>query len=264
MKTYKGSVDITKSNEAEWAAKLKGVTKITGDVRADNCLITAPLLAEVGGDVWADNGSITAPLLAEVGGDVWAYNASITAPLLAEVGGDVRAYNGSKLDLKKDYKKEIGPIVSQKVKAKIQKSFEKKKYLFCDNILTKIISKRKVGQVVFWKTKKIGSDKIVYVAQRGESYSHGETTKQASHDLRYKIAGNRDMSVYKKWTLETVKPLAEMIQAYRVITGACETGTKQWCEGKKLPPKLSVKVAIRATRGAYQAGKFAEFFKGEK
>ena len=140
--------------------------------------------------------------------------------------------------------------------------FKKKKYLLADNILSRIISRRKSGEVTIWKTNPIGRrNKIQYVVQRGEIYSHGETVKQATRDMRYKLDPNRDVSEYKKWTLATVKPIADMIRAYRCITGSCETGTRQWCEGKKLPARLSVRLAIRATRGAYQAGKFADFFK---
>ena len=103
---------------------------------------------------------------------------------------------------------------------------------------------------------------MLYVVQRGEIFSHGDTIKKASHDLRYKLT-DRNTEKYKKWTLDSVHPIADMIGAYRAITGACEDGTKQWCEGKKFPARLSVKVAIRATRGAYGADKFASFFKGE-
>jgi len=95
-----------------------------------------------------------------------------------------------------------------------------------------------------------------------EVFSHGETPKKAAHDLRYKL-GDRDTTKYKKWTLESVKPIEEVIQAYRVITGACEAGTKQWCEGRKLPAKVSIKVAVRMTREAYGGRQFAAFFSKE-
>jgi hypothetical protein len=98
------------------------------------------------------------------------------------------------------------------------------------------------------------------VVQRGNIFSHGDTAEKAIQDLRYKLA-DRDTTKYKKWKLDSVHPLADMIQAYRAITGACEAGTKQWCEGKKFPAKLSVNVAIRATKGAYRAEQFAAFFK---
>ena len=129
-----------------------------------------------------------------------------------------------------------------------------------DNILSRIVSKRKAGEVIIWKTNPIGRRvKVVYVAQRGELYAHGETPREAAHDLRFKIS-DRDTTFCAKWKPESVHTSEELIHAYRAITGACAEGTRGWCEGKKLPALMSVKVAIRLTRGAYQAGKFAEFF----
>ena len=52
-----------------------------------------------------------------------------------------------------------------------------------------------------------------------------------------------------------------MIQAYRAITGACEFGVKDFCQGKKLPPKLSVAKAIELTQGRYGNEQFKGFFK---
>lgn len=148
-----------------------------------------------------------------------------------------------------------------KISAKVRSSFAKHGYLFADNILSRIISKRKQGKISVFKTSKIGNRKsIVYVVQSREVFSHGETVKQAIHDLRYKLDGNRDTSRYAKWKLDSVHPIADLIAAYRCITGACETGTRQWCEGKTLPAKVSVKVAIRLTREAYRGRVFAAFF----
>ena len=83
--------------------------------------------------------------------------------------------------------------------------------------------------------------------------------KQAAYDLRYKIS-DRDTTFCAGWKLDSQHTAEELIHAYRAITGACAEGAKNWCEGKTLPAKMSVKVAIRRTRGSYQADKFAEFF----
>ena len=137
--------------------------------------------------------------------------------------------------------------------------FLKHGYIFADGILTKLINKRKSGNVVVYKTRKLGTGKVVYVVQRDNIFSHGETVKQATHDLRYKLS-DRDTSKYKGWTLNSVHTLDSLIQAYRSITGACMEGTRQFCEGKKLPAKASVKVAIRLTSGQYGSEKFKAFF----
>ena len=227
MKTYTGNIEITEKNQKEWEEKLKGVKEIIGHLYVD--------------------GTLNAPLLTECAELYVSGTAKLDAPLLKKERG-VKTYEQ----------------ISQRINKSINTKYKKRGYLLADNILSRIVSKRKSGKVVIWKTNPIGRrDKIQYVVQRGDMFSHGDTVKHATRDMRYKLDGNRDTSEYKKWTLDTVKPIAELIQAYRVITGSCETGTRQWCESKKLPVRVSVKVAIRLTRGAYQAGKFAEFFKKE-
>jgi hypothetical protein len=239
MKTYTGNVEITEDNEAEWAIKLKGVQKITGYV-------------------WADlGGTIDLPACTAVGGHVVVYNGgNIGLPACTAVGGYVWADNGGKIDLPKKVGNNPRPI---------SEKFASKGYMFADNILSRIVSKRKSGKVIIHKTICIGNRcKVLYVAQRGNLYAHGATPKKAAHDLRYKLS-DRDTTKYAKWTLDSVHPIADMIAAYRAITGACEAGTKSWCEGKTLPEKVSVKVAIRLTRGAYGGEKFKAFFdKGVK
>jgi hypothetical protein len=51
-----------------------------------------------------------------------------------------------------------------------------------------------------------------------------------------------------------------MIVAYRVITGACEAGVRQFLATRKVPKKLSVAKAIEITRGAYGNEGFEGFF----
>ena len=71
------------------------------------------------------------------------------------MGGYVRADNAGEISMPVKYGNKPFPIF---------KVFEKKGYLLADNILSKIISKKKSGKIVFWKTRKIGSQKILYVA----------------------------------------------------------------------------------------------------
>ena len=236
MKTYDGDVKITVDNQKEWEERLKGIQKITGSV--------------------AVSGSAKAefPLLAEVGGYVDVYgSAKAEFPLLAEVGGYVDVYGSAKAEFPK-HKITHNPCP-------IREIFNKKGYLFADNILSRIINKKKFGKGIIYKTTKIGNrHKIVYVVQKGEMFSHGETIEQAIHDLRYKLS-DRDTAKYKNWKMDSVHPIADIIGAYRAITGACETWTKQWCDGKKFPAEMSIKIAIDKTTGAYGADKFAAFFK---
>ena len=220
MKTYNGDVEITKENQTEWD-KLKHIEKIDGDVIVyQGATITLPAAKQTG-DVIAEQG------------------ATITLPAEAKI-----------------LNQELRDIL----KKELRDEFAKEGYLLADGLLAYQISKRKQGEIIVYKTKSIGMGKIGYVVQRGEIFSHGETVKQAVHDLRYKLS-DRDTTKYKGWTLDTPHPIADIIGAYRAITGACETGAKMFCEGKKIPEKMSVKTAIKATTGAWGADKFAKFFK---
>ena len=97
----------------------------------------------------------------------------------------------------------------------------------------------------------------------GDKAAHGETIAKAKDDLRYKIS-NRDTSKYKDWKLDDIHTAEEIIEAYRVITGACFYGTKSFCDSVKLPKKATISEAIEITKGQYGNQNFKEFFsKGE-
>lgn len=137
-----------------------------------------------------------------------------------------------------------------------------KGYLYADGILEKIVSRKTKGDIEIFKTRKIGSKKESFVVKRGTTFSHGETIKQALEDLQYKIS-DRDTTEYKKWTLETQVTKAEMIAAYRKITGACSSGVKSFVEsqGEKIKNKMTVAEVIALTRSSYGGNEFERFFK---
>jgi hypothetical protein len=131
--------------------------------------------------------------------------------------------------------------------------------IICDGILSEVISQK--GNV--YKVINYGQGKESYIVKDGDIYSHGNTLEQAKDSLIYKIS-NRDTTPYKDWKLSDVKTKEELIKAYRVITGACESGTKYFCENTNIPDKCTVEEAIRLTKGQYNSDKFKEFFKGRK
>ena len=127
--------------------------------------------------------------------------------------------------------------------------------IIVDNIFSKVINHR--GNV--YKVKNYGEDKISYIVQDGDVYSHGATIKEARGSLIYKIS-NRDTSIYNDVKLDDEFDLKDIVKMYRVITGACESGTRYFVENNKLPDKLTVRKAIDLTKGQYGNEKFKEFF----
>lgn len=130
-------------------------------------------------------------------------------------------------------------------------------YHFGDGILAKIMNRRgRVCRVVV-----VGESEPSFVIEDGNgNYSHGKTLAEARDGLLYKLS-DRDTSRFAKWTTQTVVTLADAIQAYRAITGACEAGTKHFCQQQgELPEKLSIANAIKRTAGQYGHEQFAAFF----
>lgn len=71
----------------------------------------------------------------------------------------------------------------------------------------------------------------------------------------------RDTSIYKDLTMDSVLTIEEAIKMYRVITGACESGTKYFVNNlKEIPKKLSIKEIIKLTKGQYNHNLLTQFF----
>ena len=136
-------------------------------------------------------------------------------------------------------------------------------WVVADGIRQKLISQKSQGEVTIYKTEEFLTKEIFYVAQKGDKFAHAKTTAEAIKDLRYKIS-DRDLSDFNSWKLTDKKSTDELIEAYRVITGACSEGTKMWCEGRNLKDKYSIKEVIDLTKGSYASGQFARFFEDKQ
>ena len=164
---------------------------------------------------------------------------------------------GGRLDLS-------GTGIAEKEKEKVKKltfnietllSWKGGKYRIFDGILCEVLCKKKN----VWKVK-IGL-KIQFVITDGERFAHGETIEDARDSLMYKI-GNRDTSAYKHLRKNSVLTKEEAIKMYRVITGACEAGTRLFVEtnGDKIKETMTVAEIIEITEGQYGNGELKKFF----
>jgi hypothetical protein len=177
-----------------------------------------------------------------------------------EITGHLIIRPGIKFDAPKLKNKNDKTAVTT-CKAALDISFKKKGLIKVDGILSWVISKRKIAELIVFKVKVVGKLEVSFVVQRADQFSHGKTVKEATESLRYKLS-DRDTSRFKKWTLKTKVNVEDAIQAYRTITGACEFGVKSFCESVKVPEKLTVTEIIKLTDGRYGNKQFAEFFKG--
>ena len=134
-----------------------------------------------------------------------------------------------------------------------------KKYIKVDGIFSIVDNYH--GNV--YKVHKVGSTKQMYVVGDGNGkWAHGNTIDKARKDLIYKIS-NRDKSAYKNLKLDSELTFEEAIECYRVITGSCEVGTKDYVENRLPKPhkeKYSIREMIELTKNEYQGESFKEFF----
>ena len=151
---------------------------------------------------------------------------------------------------------------AREIPSNIDVSFEewlRRGYVVADGISKKLKSQKKVGEIEVFECEDFPKKTTSYVVKRGDTFSHGETVEKAIEDLRYKI-GNRDTSEFESWTLKTEVSIDEAIQSYRVITGACEFGTKQFCSHVELPEKITISEIIKKTAGQFGNTQYAKFF----
>jgi hypothetical protein len=128
---------------------------------------------------------------------------------------------------------------------------------YTDGLFHRVLSTR--GNVR--KLKNDEGDIVYLVTDNGKS-AHGSTIKKARENLIYKI-GDRDKSEYEGLKLNSKHTVPELIEMYRVITGACEYGVKAFIENQeKVKDKYTIKEIIALTEGQYGHDQFKKFFKG--
>ena len=136
------------------------------------------------------------------------------------------------------------------------------KYVSIDGIFCEVINKKQQGKQIIRKCRKVNSDKKFFIVSIEGVHAHGDTIKEARDSFIYKIS-KRDTSEYKGLTLKSKVSFADAIKMYRVITGACEAGTRMFVESlPKADVKKTYTVAemIALTKGQYEAETFARFF----
>ena len=166
---------------------------------SENATLQADALTSIGGSVGIrENATLQADALTSIGSYVYiSENATLQADALTSIGGYIDISKNATFIKNKNLivNDKNCPALETKVKTKKInfESFLKNGYLYADNILAKIIKKKKN----VYKIKICGQTNVSYCIQDGDIYSHGDTIKEAKDGLLYKIS-NRDTSKYKK------------------------------------------------------------------
>ena len=136
---------------------------------------------------------------------------------------------------------------------------ENGRYIDADDMFAKIIKQK--GNV--YHIQMDGSGEISYLITNGEGrWAHGDTLEEAKDDLLFKI-GNRNKDDYWGLTLDSELSFEDAIVCYRVITGACSFGTRDFIEhrlGENKKDKYTISEIIELTEGEYGNKIFREFF----
>ena len=97
-----------------------------------------------------------------------------------------------------------------------------------DGILCEVLHKR--GGV--YKIKIAGKTTSSYLVTNGTDWAHGDTLKKAKEDLHFKVIAKKlKKDPIKKDTLLTV-------MYYRTLTGACDSGCRNWMQQNNIPFKI--------------------------
>ena len=153
---------------------------------------------------------------------------------------------------------------SKYIGAKIKRDFfwnkDGKRYAWIDGLFSEILSEREHtinGESCrVMSSKRINRDEHFYIVNKGEYYAHGEELKKAFEDLEFKI-------VAEKLKAEPITPETMVtVQHYRIITGACEMGCKQFVDQHKvtLPIKASELFPLLERTNAYGFDRFRKLY----
>ena len=131
------------------------------------------------------------------------------------------------------------------------------KYIYADDLLTLIKGVHKIGQYTVY----VGKIKGRNVVSDGTYYAHCSNVRDGIADIAFKKLKDRGTAQYESLTLDSVIPFEEAVIMYRIVTGACRQGTKDFLNSQKeLKKEYTVAEIIEATKGQYGHETFVRFF----
>jgi hypothetical protein len=139
-------------------------------------------------------------------------------------------------------------------------SWQGGKYILADGVFTEVINKR--GNV--YKVKRIGKPEILYLVTDGHGrFAHGDTIKSAKQDLIYKLSEDASKEEFANLKMTDVLSFEKCIQLYRVVTGSCAFGVRNFIESHGIENRsYTLAEVIEKTKGQYGSDSLKAFFAG--
>jgi len=146
----------------------------------------------------------------------------------------------------------------KKVKRLHNGDYAEGQYLYADNILTHVKSRKTINGYTYFKGK-IPGHNVVF---DGYNYAHCDKWQEGIDDLIYKSQADRGAEQYRGLSLDEKIPVSELKTMYRIITGACKQGTEAFIQslGDSLKDAYTIREVEELTEGQYGAQRFREFF----
>lgn len=137
--------------------------------------------------------------------------------------------------------------------------WQNKKHMKCDGVIAEVL--RHKSNV--WKLKKLGSNKQFYCVTDGKGkFAHGDTLDDAKKDLIYKLSEDASKEEFAKLKMTDLLSFEKCIQMYRVVTGACSFGVKNFIESHSIENReYTVAEMLEITKGQYGSEILINFLK---
>ena len=132
-------------------------------------------------------------------------------------------------------------------------------YLYADGILTHVKRDKRIGAYTYYVGKIPGRD----VISDGTHYAHCGSVRDGISELAFKTAKDRGAEQYRSVDIGEEIPTGDAIVMYRVITGACQQGTKRFVDSlPAVRDRYTVRQIIDMTRDQYGGEAFRRLFEG--
>jgi len=171
-----------------------------------------------------------------------------TLPDNLTVGGSINL-SGTNITTLPDNIHNVSPVLS----------WQKGKYIKMDEVFAEVLSKK--GKV--WKLKRLNQTEVFYCVTDGMGkFAHGETIQAAKRDLIYKLSKDANIEQFKTLTLQSTLSFDKCIEFYRVVTGACEFGVKDFIKSHNVEQQdYTLAEILEKTKGQYGSEKLSQFVK---
>jgi hypothetical protein len=135
-------------------------------------------------------------------------------------------------------------------------SWQNGKYILVDGIFSGVINRKNN----IYKIRKIAKKEIITLITDGNgNWAHGASLKEAKTDLIFKIT-DKTKSDYENLKVNDILSFEKAIVCYRVITGACSFGVKEFVKSIKPKKQYSISEIIELTKNEYGGKTFKQFF----